>query len=121
MTTLTLQRDCLLTSNQRHGHWATRARLTSYLRARSRALHRGQPQYQRAALTVTVTWADRRRRDASNLQPTIKALIDGAIDAGILPDDSDRHLTALTITANPEPHRRPGVVLIDLQWTGGHE
>ena len=35
---------------------------------------------------------DRRRRDRHNLAPTVKAMMDGLIDAGLLPDDADRYL-----------------------------
>ena len=50
----------------------------------------------RAHVTVTLGYPDRRKRDAHNLMPTIKGLIDGLVDPGtrgILPDDSDAHLT----------------------------
>ena len=45
-----------------------------------------------ARVEVEFAYPDRRRRDRSNLAPTVKALMDGLIDAGLLPDDADRFL-----------------------------
>ena len=99
MTTTLVRLDPseVLNANQRP-HWARKARLTSNLRdwgafAWDRA---GRPQMDRAHVTVTLGYPDRRKRDAHNLMPTIKGLIDGLVNPGtrgILPDDSDAHLT----------------------------
>lgn len=93
MTTFNIPRDLLLTSNQRH-HWTKRSRATKTLRAMGYHITkqaRLKPM-QRARLIVTVAWPNRRRRDVSNLAPTIKALVDGSVDAGILIDDNDKYL-----------------------------
>ena len=90
-----------LTSNQRE-HWAQRSRRAKNLRLKGKfhtqhALkgHPGQhmpPVFRQAHCLVDIQWPDNRRRDAHNWMPTIKHLIDGCVDAGILPDDSDKHL-----------------------------
>lgn len=95
MTTLhfELPHALILTANQRL-HWAQKARTTISLRDIGRVTAR-YPQlvpYRRAHLTVRVGWPDKRRRDVANIAPTIKALVDGIVDAGLLPDDDDRHL-----------------------------
>lgn len=46
---------------------------------------------------------DRRRPDVGNIYPTVKAAIDGIVDAGIVPDDTDTYLHALTF--------RPALIL----------
>ncbi len=46
---------------------------------------------------------DRRRPDVGSVGPAAKAAIDGLIDAGIAPDDSDDYLHALTF--------RPALIL----------
>lgn len=51
------------------------------------------PKLERARLVVTVSLPDRRRRDLHNFTPTIKALVDGLVDAGVLPDDDALHLS----------------------------
>ena len=35
---------------------------------------------------------DNRRRDADNLVPTLKALCDGLVDAGLVPDDTPNYM-----------------------------
>lgn len=39
------------------------------------------------------------RWDAHNLFPTLKACIDGLVDAGLIPDDSNEHVTFVGIRA----------------------
>lgn len=43
-------------------------------------------------LVAYLGFPDKRRRDLHNLYPTLKALIDGIVDAGALLDDSHQHL-----------------------------
>ena len=97
----------VLNANQRP-HWARKARLTASLRARATIAWRqaGSPHMNRAHVTVTLGYPDRRKRDAHNLMPTIKALIDGMVnpaggESGLLPDDSDIFITHLTVTPGP--------------------
>lgn len=54
------------------------------------------PRYERATLTVTVISRTGRRFDILNPADIVKPLIDGAIDAGILPDDDVKHLPSAT-------------------------
>lgn len=83
-----------LTSNQRLDRW-TKAEHTRDLRALARteaaaqALPRG---LHRVRIIAHLTYPDHRRRDANNAHPTTKALIDGLVDYGLIPDDNDRHL-----------------------------
>ena len=80
-----------LNANQRL-HWTARSARTRNLRQVAYLRGRGVAPMQRAHVTVAIGWPDKRRRDAHNLIPTIKACIDGFVDAGVLPDDSDAHL-----------------------------
>lgn len=82
----------ILNANQRL-HWAKRSAMTKMLRAEAMLHAVDLPRMARAHLTVRVGWPDKRRRDAMNVHPTIKACVDGFIDAGLLDDDSDAHLT----------------------------
>lgn len=50
-------------------------------------------------ITATVHIVGKRRQEVSNLAPTMKAAIDGMVDAGILADDSDAHVIG------PDPRR----------------
>lgn len=117
--TIALRRSEILTANQRL-HWAAKARTVSNLRAvgATEAIEQRVPVMDRAHLTVWVSWPDRRRRDVSNLAPSIKALVDGVVqDAQRLPDDDDRHLIGpdMRVTNGPSGLDR-GVVLLRFEW-----
>lgn len=93
---LPLTRSKLITANDKM-HWAARSRLTKQLRQWGYLLGRegegvARLGLQHARVEIEFAYPDHRRRDRSNLAPTVKALMDGLIDAGLLPDDSDRYL-----------------------------
>lgn len=97
-------RDQLISANDRL-HWRARNRRTRYLRglANDMARARRAPSYGAAQIVAWVTWPNHARRDVHNLMPTLKALVDGLVDARVLPDDSDRHLIG------PDPRATAGV------------
>lgn len=43
-------------------------------------------------ITATPMLTDVRKRDVHNLMPTLKAVVDGLVDYGLIPDDDDAHL-----------------------------
>ncbi|WP_155830241.1 hypothetical protein [Glycomyces tenuis] len=91
-----------LNANQRHNHWSARSGPTKLWReaAEIRARAAGIPAMKRATITAIVHRADLRKDcDAHNRYPTVKAAIDGIVDAGVLEDDCDRFLVSLTIRA----------------------
>lgn len=64
------------------------AALAAYGHAEEGTWHPG-----RVRITVTYRFPDRRRRDVGNLYPYVaKPLVDGLVDAQVIPDDDDRHL-----------------------------
>lgn len=73
-------------------HWRTKAGHTKQWRgyAALRAMH-VKPM---RACDVTLTWyvTDHRRRDEDNLYLLIKALCDGIVDAGVVPDDTAEYM-----------------------------
>ncbi len=92
----------VLTSNQRL-HWRVKAKKTSDIRRRAwRAWsNAGDPRMERARCVAHLAYPNNRKRDVSNLQPTIKAAIDGIVSGPsshkgrggfLLPDDDDAHL-----------------------------
>lgn len=108
---LAISRDTLLTSNQRL-HWRTKADRTRAIRdmAHVMARHIRPAKMPAATCAVEVKWPDNRTRDAHNLQPTVKAALDGIVgDYGLLPSDSDQHLKAVTFTASDQRTTLPGV------------
>lgn len=48
-------------------------------------------------ITIQTTAFDKRRRDAMNLAPTFKALIDGMTDANLWTDDNDNIINSIKI------------------------
>lgn len=97
----------LITSNGRH-HWRVKAKRTAVLRELARihahnAIIRGDlPRLQRAHIRIVMTWKDNRVRDPANWYPTFKAMIDGFVDAGLLPADDYRHLDGPDMRGNPQ-------------------
>lgn len=75
-----------LTANQRI-HWRKRADLTAQIRTMTMLNARHIPPMGRCEVALTWYVTDRRRRDVDNLVPTLKAMCDGLVDAGIVPDD----------------------------------
>lgn len=76
-----------LTANQRF-HWRKKAALTKDIRQWARLLFRTTTL--QAPITVQLDWHvnDKRRRDEDNIVPTLKAICDGLVDAGLVPDDT---------------------------------
>lgn len=84
----------LLSANDRH-HWRKKAARTRYWRQLAAVcVHAAQFEQLtgRVHITVTFAWPDRRRRDIANLAPTVKAIVDGLVDGGLIPDDDDKHV-----------------------------
>jgi crossover junction endodeoxyribonuclease RusA len=119
MTVLTIElpRALLISANDRM-HWTVKANRTTILRTRGRLLaQRLRSLATPVTLTVTVTYPPlSRRRDAANLAPTVKGLLDGIVDAGLLPDDNDRVIIATTYQASAEKGE-PGVWRFELEFT----
>lgn len=84
----------LLSANDRYHHmkvakivkaWRTHA----YTKAVQLEL---EMTYMRARIVVHYRFPTNHRREVSNLQPTSKAIVDGLVDAGLIPDDDDKHV-----------------------------
>lgn len=94
--------DRWLNANDRI-HYTTRAARTKTWREATEAHARaaGIPLLQLVHFTVEPCWIDKRRHDALNISPTIKAAIDGIVDAGVIPDDADRYVTGVEVRNGP--------------------
>lgn len=94
-----------LNANQRL-HWAQKAKLTKRVRAATcwyalaKKLDKTRP-----SIIVQLTWVvtDKRRRDSDNIYPTFKAMCDGLVDAGIVPDDTPEYMDKRAPTIRYEP------------------
>lgn len=88
----------LISSNHRL-HWAVRAKRVKALRqwASWEAVRQQIPKAERVSVSVWVHPGPRTRRiDPPNYSDTVKAVIDGVVDAGVLPDDTGKHVIAVT-------------------------
>ena len=113
----TISHGQMLTANQRL-HWRARAARTATLRNLGVILTRQAKAapMTRAHCTVTVTFPDRRRRDVANWAPTVKALVDGCVQAGLLPDDDTAHLLGPDLRVSDDVTGRPGTYTIRLHF-----
>ena len=95
MTTVTVDvpANLWVTSNSRL-HWRVKARRVRALRRLAHMLVKTRriPPMGRAHLTVHVHPRRGGRFDPGNTSPAVKALVDGCVDAGLLPDDDPTHL-----------------------------
>lgn len=117
--TLAISRDILITSNMPL-HWAQKARKTRVIREMAWVMckHPKQPHIPAATCDVVVKWSDKRRRDAESIVPTVKAAIDGCVDAGLLTDDSDQYLKKVSYSNADETHNTPGIACyLELTFT----
>jgi crossover junction endodeoxyribonuclease RusA len=51
-------------------------------------------------------------QDAGNCLPSVKAIVDGLVDVGVLPGDGPAHVTALTMLA---PQRTTGADRVEIE------
>lgn len=100
-----------LSLNER-AHWGRRKTLSQHYRKAVYAACRMHlvPQLDGAYVMALVSFGSPRRRDAHNVMPTIKACVDGLVDARVIPDDSDKYLIGPDIRRVLSPD--PGIVLL---------
>lgn len=103
--------DKWLSANQR-GSWRNHSGPIKVWRdtARARAHAEHLPELARAHIVAELYFGDRRRRDVHNYYPTLKAIVDGLVDYGLLPDDADDYLIGPDMRPGYGPYE-PGVVL----------
>lgn len=84
-------------------HWTAKASRTKRLRQRGyfEARQNGLLPMRRAFVTVHVQYASSGRADPANAYPTVKALVDGLVDFGVLTDDDSKHLPEMTFKRTP--------------------
>ena len=122
MIAIDLPKALWLSSNQRlcrPDEWSRTAAIRALAKAATtKALTRGTEQpLSIAAVLVTVCYPPKvSRADPPNAWPAAKAAIDGAVDAGLLPDDSSAHLP-VTSFARGKGTGKPGMYRLELTFT----
>ena len=86
---------------ERSMHWSGRAGIVRAWRERAwaEALSQGMGRFAWVELDVFITQKGI-IADIANHLPTVKAIIDGMVDARVIPDDDPTHLRALRIHPN---------------------
>lgn len=109
-----LPKSLILNANDRK-HFHEKAPIVRNLRALGRAAALDCQPMHRAEITINIGWPDRRHRDADNLSPTTKALIDGIVeDGGLLPNDRDAHVAWIKKAGYYAGKR--GIVVLDFEF-----
>ena len=83
-------------------HWAPKAKLTHEWRTAARYAANDLGEFPPATVHVTFPVRDKRRRDPHNTAPTVKAIVDGLVDAGVWPDDTDQYVVVMDPTFSKE-------------------
>lgn len=110
------QRNPMLNANDRD-HWRVTRPITAEWRERGNLAATGLQVHrlgiQHATINAYIHRPSLIKSDAGNFYPTVKPIIDGMVEAGLLPDDNDDHLSgpflhkgtkgpyAVTITITP--------------------
>ena len=77
-----------ITANRSY-HWRAKGRLTKDIRTATALLARRLPPLGKCRVSLVWVVTDRRRRDGGeNVTPTMKPMIDGLVDAGVVTDDT---------------------------------
>jgi hypothetical protein len=84
-------------------HWSKRHKITKQWRGDAATLAKAAqvPQLQRIRVVIEWLPPDRGRRDSANLAPVAKAIVDGLVDAGVVPDDDHTHLLGPLVEMGP--------------------
>lgn len=105
-----------LSLNDRH-HWAVKARITRAWRHAAALTARNQLGYPRAerslppcSVRVTFPVKTNRGRDPHNAIASVKPIIDGLVDVGVWPTDTDEFVTVL----DPRFAKGADVVTVEL-------
>ena len=94
--------DVLNLNDRNHWSKAASKRRTIRQLAEQTARFSRAPRLERARLVVEIAFPDRRRRDPHNWMATVKPIVDGLVDAGVLPDDDAKHLLGPDLRRHPE-------------------
>lgn len=77
------------------------------------------PKLQHVHMVAVLRFTDKRRRDPHNYYPTLKALVDGLVDYGLIPDDSHEYLVGPDVRYGPQaPGKGYGEVVLTITAGG---
>lgn len=102
---------------ERGQHWAARSKEVKQRREDAFWLAKEAkiPRLERVLIVGTPVYPDRRRRDPGNAYPTVKAIVDGLRDAGVIEDDSDRYVAGIVMRPAEVRPGTPGAMRIEIE------
>lgn len=110
-----------LSANDRM-HWAPKSERTRQLRTLGNVHGRRIGQLGTSHVAAFIGYPRAGKADPANAAPTVKALIDGFVDAGVWPDDDSTHVLGPTYLRDPST-RTPGLYRVrfvitsqDIPW-----
>ena len=112
---LTIPAPCdWINSNQRR-HRMQVAQLTRLWRVTASTVAHREQSFSARPVHIVCTFHKTRagRWDAGNLYPTAKAIVDGLVDAGVIPDDSNEWVLGPDMRAGEKRNRACVVVRIE--------
>ena len=111
--TILVPKALFLSLNDRHGHWAPSAEATQALRllGKHAARRAGLGTHQTTHVAAFIGYLRAGKADPSNAAPTVKALIDGMVDAGVWPDDDHTHVIGPTYLRGPKSTEKDKYVI----------
>lgn len=98
-------------------HWAAADKHRKALRheAMVRARAHRIPACQLISVRLVYRPRDKRTRDPSNFIPTQKPLLDGIVDAGVVPDDNPRYVRELMPRILPPTKGQPAACWLEIR------
>lgn len=101
--TFTISPNLWLTANGRM-HWAPKAKRTRALRDLAHVTAKAERIGTLGSTHVAafIGYTRNGKADPANAAPTVKALIDGLVDAGVWPDDDHTHVIGPTYLRDPK-------------------
>lgn len=101
--TITIPAALWLSANQRL-HWAPKAKRTKAIRQLGwhAAVGADLPTRDVDHVAAFIGYPRNGKADPANAAPTVKALIDGMVDAGVWPDDDSTHVLGPTYLRDPK-------------------
>lgn len=116
--TLTIEQTTALSLNSGHGDKYARNQVVQDVKEDVRWLANGAtPVATPCTIDVTLVQRTRQRRDPDNIPPLSKPIIDAIVAAGVVPDDSFKHVAAVTYRVAVDPDVKSGTVRLDVTVT----
>lgn len=110
-----------MTSNRQPSHWAPRSKNKAALRTMGFVMGRQHPRHsfkERVRLVVRVCQRGRQRLDPSNVEPTVKPILDGLVQAGVVVDDDWKHVDGPHFEVGAQmPNLRVGEHVVEFEFT----